>query len=115
MERKPAVVLGGAQLTTAVAGGTYTVPANSTLTISAFTLNNTTATPATVTINVVQSGSVSTATQIATNLTIPAMGSAPTIVSGLIGHSIQGGGSIQMLASVGTAITPLVSGYLTTF
>ena len=112
--RTPKVVIGNLQLTTTLTDTSYTVPANTVLTISAATLNNTTATPRTATINVIPNGgSAGATTQIATTLAVPAAGAAPTIVAGLVGQHIEAGGKLQAIADAGSAVTILVSGYLT--
>jgi hypothetical protein len=115
MQRVPVVVLGNVQLTGTLTDSSYTVPANSYLTISAATLNNTSATARTVTIHDIPSGgSAINANQVATTITVPPAGSAPTVLSGLIGQTILAGGRLQMLADASSAVTPKVSGYLTT-
>lgn len=109
--RLPKQLVAGVQLG-ASAASYYGVPANTSTTISAFTLNNTTATPRTVTIHVVASGgTASAANQIATTIGVPAAGSPPTVVYGLVGQTLPAGATIQMLADAATAVTPLVSGY----
>ena len=113
--RTPVVVLSNLQLSTSLADTSYTVPANSTLTISAATLNNTTGTGRTVVINMIPSaGSATASNEIATNLSVPLSGSTPTVVTALIGQHLGAGGKLQMKADAATAVTPLVSGYLTT-
>jgi hypothetical protein len=112
--RIPINLLSNLQLTTSLTDASYTVPANSVATISACTLNNTTATARTVTVNVIPTGSAAATNQIITTITIPAAGAAPTIVSSLVGQHLLAGWKVQMLADSATAVTPLVSGYLTT-
>ena len=112
--RVPINLISNVQLTTTLTDTSYTVPANSIATISAFTLNNTTATARTVTITVIPTGAAAAANQVATTITVPAAGAAPTIVSSLVGHSLLATWKLQMLADAATAVTPLVSGYLTT-
>jgi hypothetical protein len=113
--RTPVVVLSNLQLSTSLADSSYTVPANSTLTISAATLNNTTASVRTATVNVIPSGgSASASNEIASGISVAAAGATPVVVSALIGQHITAGGKLQMKADAATAVTPLVSGYLTT-
>lgn len=92
------------------AATTYTVPANSTLTISAATLNNVTAAGVTATLTVTPSGG--SALGVVTAQTIPAAGAAPTTVPGLVGQTLGAGGVISALASAATAVTLWLSGYL---
>ena len=113
--RTPVVVLSNLQLSTSLADTSYTVPANSTLTISAATLNNTTGTGRTVTINAIPNGGSATASnEVASAITVAAAGATPVVVTALIGQHIGAGGKLQMKADAATAVTPLVSGYLTT-
>lgn len=113
--RSPVVVLGNLQLSTSLADSSYTVPANSTLTISAATLNNTTGTSRNVTANVIPSGGSATASnEIVSALVVGIAGTTPTLLSSLVGQHILAGGKLQMKADAATAVTPLVSGYLTT-
>lgn len=113
--RTPVVVLGNLQLTATAADSSYTVPANSILTISSATLNNTTGTPRTATVHVIPSGSSATASnQVATTITVAAAGATPVVLACLIGQHLAAGSKLQMLADAATAVTPLVSGYLTT-
>ncbi len=115
MQRIPKAFLRNLQLTTSLVGATYTVPANSFDTIGACTLNNTTAVARLVTIHIVPSGATaSTATQVATNLTVPPSGSSPTTVPALVGQQLEPGDSLQLAADVGAAVTPYASGYRTT-
>lgn len=121
MQRIPVSLISNLQLTTALAGATYTTPGNTAqpssavTTINSFMLNNTTATPRTVTIHIVPFGqTANAANQVASALAVPAAGSAPTVVSSLVGQHLPVGWSLQMLADAAASITPMVSGYLTT-
>ncbi len=123
MQRIPVSILNNVQLPASLPGAAqYTTPGNtgastppSYTTISAVTLNNTTATPRTVTFHVVPFGATpSAANQVGTTISVPAAGSTPTIVSGLIGHTLPTGYMLYMYADAATAVTALVSGYLTT-
>lgn len=116
MQRVPVVVFNNIQLTTAVAGATSPVPDQTTLlTISAATVNNTTAGAVTLDAYIVPSGGTAgAANQIVSALSIPAAGSAPTIIAALIGQTVPPGGTLQMKASAGAALSPFVSGYRTT-
>lgn len=91
---------------------TYTVPANSTLTISAATLNNTTSTARTATATVTPSGG--SALGILTALPVPISGSAPTTVPGLVGQTLTAGGVLSIVADANSAVTAWISGYLQT-
>lgn len=115
MQRLPIVIFNNLQLTTAVAGATSAALPNEFITISAATLNNTSAGAQTVDAHIVPSGGTATdANKIVSALSIPAAGAAPTVVAALIGQTIPKGGTLQMKASAGTAISPFVSGYQTT-
>lgn len=116
MLRVPVVIFNNLQLTTAVAGATSAVPDATTLTtISAATVNNTTAGAVTLDAYIVPSGGTAgVANQVISALSIPAAGSTPTILSALIGQTIPAGGTLQMKASAATSLSPFVSGYRTT-
>lgn len=125
MQRVPLAILNNIQLPASIPGSAQfttpgTVPSGgaqspSYATISAFTLNNTTANPRTVTVHVVPPGqSPGAANQIGTAISVPAAGSTPTIVSGLIGHTLPTGWMLYIFADAATAVTVLASGYLTT-
>jgi hypothetical protein len=107
--RTPVTIFLGA-LTNAAAGTSYTVPANSVLTISAATLNNATPTARTATVQVTPSGG--SALGIVSALPVPAAGAAPTTLPGLVGQTLGAGGKIEALADVGAAVNIWVSGYL---
>lgn len=112
--RSPKSAISNKLLTTSAGDTEYTVPANSVFTVSACTLNNTTGTARTVTINVIPSGDTASAdNQVATALPVAASGAAPTTVPGLVGHHIEGGGKINFVADAGAAVSCLLSGYLT--
>ena len=116
MVRIPVVIFNNLQLSTAVAGATSVVPdAVSLQTISAATLNNTSGAAVTVDLYIVPSGGTAgAANQIASALSVPMSGSAPTIVSALIAQTIPPGGTLQAKASAGAAVSIFVSGYRTT-
>lgn len=107
--RTPVTIFLGT-LSTAAAGMSYTVPANSSLTISAATLNNSTATARTATAQVTPAGG--SAVPIVSALPIPASGAAPTTLPGLVGQTLPAGAKLEMLADAGAAVQALVSGYL---
>lgn len=114
MNRTPKVLVGNVQLTVG-ASTYYTAPANTTTTISAFTLNNTSGVPRTATVHLVPSGgTASAANQIATAIVIPASGAMPTILAGAIGQHLATGGSIQMFADANGAVSVYASGYEST-
>jgi len=115
MQRVPVILVQNLQLPTTYAAQ-YTVNGSGAVaTVSAATLNNTSGSPVTVSISVVPSGQAqANANEIVTNLSIPAAGAAPTVISSLIGQHIASGGSLQMKASSATAISACISGYLTT-
>jgi len=86
------------------------VPANSRLTISAATFNNVTGAGVTATAQITPSGG--SAYPIVSAVVIPATGSAPTTVPGLVGQTIEAGGKIEMSAGSNTSINAYISGYL---
>lgn len=98
------------QLTTSAAGGAYTVPAGSTLTISAATANNVTAGVVTMSGQLTPSGG--SALAIISALNIPAAGATPTTLPALVGQTLGAGDKIELWASAGTSINVWVSGYL---
>lgn len=116
MQRLPIVLVENLQLPAAYAAQ-YTAPAtpaNALTTINAATLNNTTGSPVTVSISIVPAaGSQAAANEIVSALSIPATGTAPTVVSALIGMHLSAGETLQMKASSATAITARICGYQT--
>ena len=98
------------ELTTTSTDSAYTVPANSTLTISAFTLNNSTGTARTATVNVTPSGG--SAHAMVSALPVPISGNAPTTVPGLVGQTLTAGGKIEIAADANSAVNVYISGYL---
>lgn len=111
MQRIPKVLIGNVQLGITPATF-YTVPSNTITTISAWTFNNTTASPRTATVNLVPSGGSPWASnQLATAIVIPASGAPPTILGGAIGQHLAAGGSIQAFADGAGAISVFISGY----
>jgi len=113
MQRLPKVLVENVQLTNAYAPY-YPAPANTLATINAATLNNTSGAPVTVSISIVPAaGAQGNTNEIVTNLSIPAAGAAPTVVTALLGQHLSAGETLQMKASTGTAITPRISGYET--
>lgn len=115
MLRVPKPIIFNQQLTVALAGCEYPVPVNTWATISAALFNNTTITAQTITVHIVPSGgSATVANQIATAITVPPMGSAPTVVGALIGQHLNPGDKLTMLCSAAASVTPYVSAYLTT-
>lgn len=114
-QRLPAQLLGNLLLTTASADIEYTVPANNTLTVSALSLNNTTATARLVTANAIPSGQTIGATnEVVSELSVPIKGAQPTTVPGLVGQHFAAGTKIQFKADAAAAVSIIFSGYLTT-
>lgn len=112
MQRLPAVLVNNVQLPNAYAAQ-YTVPVISTTTVSAFTLNNTTAGALTVSISIVPSGGAQgAANEVVTDLSIGAKTSVA--VPQLVGQHMATGSTLQMKASAAASITAQVSGYVTT-
>lgn len=107
--RNPVTIFLGT-LTNAAAGTSYTVPANSVLTISAATLNNSTGVARTATVQVTPSGGGAFA--IVSALPVPAAGAAPTTLPSLVGQTMGAGAKIEALADLGAAVNIWVSGYL---
>jgi hypothetical protein len=109
--RVPAVLVNNVQLPNAYGAAQYPVPANSIATISAFTLNNTTAGAVTASVSIVPSGgSQGAANEVVTELSIAAKTS---VVIPLAGHHMAAGSSLTMKASAAASITAQVSGYVT--
>lgn len=109
--RSPKRIVSGSQLTTSAATY-YTAPAATTTTISACTLTNTTGTAQTATLHLVPpAGSAADSNCILFEYTIAA--GASYNVPGAIGQTLPAGGTIQALASAGSAITIVASGYET--
>ena len=112
----PVKVIGavGAYLTATATDTTYTVPGNSTLTISQVSANNTTGTNRTVTIYFIPpAGTASAEDAVATAVPIPAA-VGPVAISQLVGSTLPTGSIVQMIADANTAVTAMISGYLTT-
>ncbi len=115
MQRLPLVIFNNLQLTTAVAGATSAAAPNDFITVSAATINNTSASTATLDAYIVPSGGTAgAANQIISALSIPAAGGAPTVLAALLGQTIPKGGTLQLKASAATALSPFISGYQTT-
>lgn len=113
-QRIPIVLVNNLQLPNAYAAQ-YTGAAGTITTISAFTLNNTSALPVAVNISMVPAaGSQGAANEVVTSLVIPASGAAPTQIPGLVGQHLVGAGMLQMKAATAAVITAQVSGYQTT-
>ena len=125
MQRLPVLLIANVLLpiTTPSAASSYTTPGAAAATnlapqpyttINSFVLNNTTATPRTVTANLIPpAGAAAAANQILTTISVPAAGSPPTMVN-LIGQQIPAGWTLALIADAAAAVTALVSGYLTT-
>lgn len=112
MTRLPKVLVNNTQLTTSYATY-YTAPANTTTTISAFTLNNTTAGALTANISIVPSGgSQSASNEVVTEIALGAKTSVQ--IPQLVGQHLAAGSVLQMKGSAAASITPQVSGYETT-
>jgi predicted phage tail protein len=112
MQRLPKRIIDGAQLTTSAATY-YTAPANTYCTISAFTLTNTTAGAITATVYLVPNGGTAGATNTILSAKTVAAGESFNVPSA-IGQTLYNGAFIQALASAGTSITLVASGYETT-
>jgi predicted phage tail protein len=112
MQRRPKRLVDGSQLTTS-AVAYYTAPANTVATISACTLTNTTAGAVTATLHLVPSAG--TATALNCILSARTIAARETYnVSSAIGQTLAAGGMLQALASAGTSISLVASGYETT-
>jgi hypothetical protein len=114
-QRLPKQLLFNTQLTVSQADNGYTVPSNTTMTISALSFNNTSVTAQKVTINAVPAGqSIFDGNAILSDFVIPAVGAAPTAVPALVGQHFEAGTRLGFAADAAGAISPLLSGYLTT-
>lgn len=111
MQRLPKRLIDGLQLT-AVAAAYFTVPANSLATVSAMSVTNTTATPRSVTVHLVPSGSVAGPGNVVCSARIVAPGETYN-VAGAIGQTLAADGTIQALSDAATALTLVASGYIT--
>jgi predicted phage tail protein len=111
MQRLPSRLVNGSQLTTSAATY-YTTPPNTITTISACTLTNTTAGAVTATMHLVPNGNAATPLNIILAARVIAAGESYNVGSA-IGQTLAAGGTIQALASAGTSITLLASGYST--
>lgn len=110
MQRTPIQLLQGVQLPNAYPGTAQaSAPANSTVTISAFTLNNTTGGAVTVSVAI---GGTAAANELVSAVSIAA--GASLVIAGLIGHHLTSAQGLFLKASAATSITALVSGYQTT-
>jgi hypothetical protein len=97
--------------TLTVAAQSYTVPANAKLTISSLTASNSTGSPRTISIHVVNSGG----TPGAGNLFVPAIGitgGGQATSLGLVAHTLHGGDSLSFFADADSAVNLYISGYL---
>ncbi len=101
----------GVQLATGVAT-LYTAPENTRAKIAILTVTNTTGTARTVTIHLVAPGDTASAA----NMVVSAktIGANQDLVISSAGQVLEPGGSIQALASAGSAITLMASGVETT-
>lgn len=124
MQRLPVLMIANVQLgTTVIAGASYTTPGTAAAsvntpqpytTINSFNLNNTTATPRTVTVHKIPpAGTAAPANEIVSTISVPATGSPPTVVN-LTGSHLPAGWTLALTADAATAVTADVSGYLTT-
>jgi hypothetical protein len=111
MQNKPATLVTDIQVA-ATDTTYYTVPANTRTTITSALVNNTTATPRTLTVNIIPNGgSLGASNEVVTDLVIPAAGAAPTQLTALIGQTMLAAGQVSMIADAATALTVLISGY----
>ena len=120
MQRVPKVLVENQQLPNAYPAATtaaaqYAPAANTYGTISSATLNNTTATPQTVSVSIVPAGGAqAAANEVVTTMSVPAAGSAPTTVPALVGQTLAPGEMLLIKASLAASITVRISGYETT-
>lgn len=112
MQRLPKRLVDGSQLTVAAAVY-YTTPANTLTTIAACTLTNTSAGAVTVTMYLVPSAGAPGAANCILSARTLAAGESYNVGSA-IGQTLPAGATLQALASAGTAITLVASGYETT-
>lgn len=113
--RSPVNVITNLLLSTTLTDTTWTVPANSTFTVSALSLNNTTGTVRAVTANAYPSGgSAAAANEFLTALAVPASPSAPVTVPSLVGHNFPAGTVFVFKADAAAAVSINLSGYLYT-
>lgn len=98
----------GSQLTTSAATY-YTAPANTSTIIRQATLTNTSGTAQTATVHLVPSGGSATASNMILSARSIAPGESYPVYSAQ-GQVLAGGGTIQALASAGSAISLVASG-----
>lgn len=112
--RVPVNAITNKQLTVNLTDTAYTVPANSTFTVSALSFNNTTGTARTATANAVPTaGTAVAANEFLSALPVPASGNQPTSVGSLVGQHFPAGTTFQFKADAATAVSINFSGYLT--
>lgn len=109
MQRTPKRLIDGSQLTTG-AVTYYTTPINTTTTISAMSVTNTTGTARTVTVHLVPSAGSAGASNAVCSARTVAPGETFNVF-GAIGQTVPAGGTIQALADAATALTLVASGY----
>lgn len=98
----------GSQLTTGIATY-YTVAAGKTATIKKLTITNTTGSAETFDLHLVPSGDSATASnQIQDGVSVAA--NSTLVVNAATDHVLEAGGTIQALASAGSALTIIASG-----
>ena len=111
MQRLPARIVNGAQLTVIVTIY-FTSPANTLTTISACSVTNTTATARTLTMHLVPNAGTADATNVICSARVVAAGETYN-VAGAIGQTIPAGGTLQALSDAAAALTLVASGYST--
>lgn len=112
MQRIPKRLVEGSQLTTG-AEAYYTVPVNTSTTIAAATITNTSAGAVTATVYLVPAAGLPTASNTVLAARVIAAGESYNIGS-VIAQTLHAGATIQALASVGAAVNLVASGYETT-
>ena len=104
---QPKRLVEGSQLGTGVATF-YTAPANTRTRILLVTVTNTTGTAQTVTLHLVAPGGSASASNMVTSARNVAAGQSVVLYEAA--HNLESAGSIQALASAGTALTLMASG-----
>lgn len=109
MATLPKRLVSGSQLTTSAATY-YTAPGNTRTRVATFTATNTSAGAETISVHLVPSGGSADDTNIVAD-EISLAAKETKSISGAIGHVLESGGTLQALASAGTAINIVASGY----
>lgn len=111
MATTPKRFVSGSQLTTGTATY-YTAPSNTKARITQCVITNTSAGAETAKVHLVPSGGSADDTNVVFDDSVTSVAAGETkTITGAIGQVLEAGGTIQAIASAGTALTLVVSGY----